>query len=104
MIGRIKETVIRKLYYGRTAYRDKQVLIGEHLHEPCIESGLNSMMMMMMRMMMMRMRMMMMMMMIVSKSFENFTKFSYLGRTVTQCNKYARIETPTAVSMVIRVL
>jgi hypothetical protein len=88
MAGRIKETVILELYYGRTAHRDKQVLIGEHLREPCIESGLNSMVMMM----------------IVSKLFENFTKFSYLGRTVTQCNKNARIETPTAVSIVIRVL
>ena len=88
MVGRIKETAVLKLYYGRTARRDKQVLIGEHLREPCIESGLNSMVLVM----------------IVSKLFENFTKFSYLGRTVTQCNKYARTETPTAVSMVIRVL
>jgi len=88
MAGRIKETVILKLYYGRTARRDKQVLIGEHLHEPCMESGLNSMVMMM----------------IVSKLFENVTKFSYLRRTVTQCNKCARTETPTAGSMVIRVL
>ena len=46
----------------------------------------------------------MMMMMIVSKFFENFTKFSYLGITVTHCNTYARTETPTAGSMVIRVL
>jgi hypothetical protein len=90
MAGRIKETVILKLYYGRTARRDMQVLIGEHLHEPCIESGLNSMVMMMM--------------MIVSKLFENCTKFSYLGRTVTQCNKCAGTETPVAGSMVIRVL
>ena len=88
MAGRSKETVILKLYYGRTAHRDKQVLIGENLHEPCIESGLNAMVIMM----------------IVSKLFENITKFSYLGRTVTQRNKNARNETPTAVSMVIRVL
>ena len=46
----------------------------------------------------------MMIMMIVSKLFENYTKFSYLGWTVTHCNKYARTETPTAGSMVIRVL
>jgi hypothetical protein len=81
MAGRIKETVILKLYYGRTAHRYKQVLICEHLREPCVESVLNSMVMMM----------------IVSKLFENFTKFSYLGRTVTLCNKCARSDTPTAV-------
>jgi hypothetical protein len=89
MAGRIKETVILKLYYGRTSHRDKRVLIGEHLREPCIESGLNWMVIMLM---------------IVSKLFENFTKFSYMGRTITHCNKYTRTETPTAVSMVIRVL
>lgn len=90
MVGRIQESVILKLHYGRTAHRDKQVLlIGEHLREPCIESGLNSLVVVMM---------------IVSKLFENFTKFSYLRRTVTQCNKCARTETPTTGSMVIRVL
>jgi hypothetical protein len=68
MAGCVKEILILKLY-GTAGHRDRQVLIGMHLHEPCTENGLNSVVVMMM--------------MIVSKLFENVTEFSYLGTTVT---------------------
>jgi hypothetical protein len=71
MAGRVNEILILKLY-GRTGHCDRQVLIGAHLHEPCIESGLNSMVIIII------------IIIISCRLFENVTEFSYLATTVTK--------------------